>query len=133
MITQYEIEHVLLAKDYSKARKLLKLEAITNINDAVKEKMKAIILNGESFETVMSRMESDDRIHWITSLGKKAAADLLTLGKVQPETMLEMSSLPEADFKEVVRIATSTARKLNEITIEAERDLSVNTIHNSVV
>lgn len=132
MITQYEIEHVLLAKDYSKARKLLKLEAMS-IDDAVKEKMKAVVLNGESFETVMSRMESDDRIHWITVLGKKAAADLLTLGKVQPETMLEMSSLPEVDFKEVVRIATSTARKLNEITIEVERDLSVNTIHNSVV
>jgi len=132
MITQYEIEHVLLAKDYSKARKLLKLEAML-IDDAVKEKIKAVVLNGESFETVMSRMEADDRIHWITVLGKKAAADLLTLGKVQPETMLEMSSLPEVDFKEVVRIATSTARKLNEITIEVERDLSVNTIHNSVV
>jgi hypothetical protein len=132
MITQYEIEHVLLAKDYSKARKLLKLEDMP-IDDAFKEKMKAVVLNGELFETAMSRIESDDRIHWITSLGKKAAADLLTLGKVQPETMLEMSSLPEDDFKEVVKIATSTARKLNEITIEAERDLSINTIHNSVV
>jgi hypothetical protein len=132
MITQYEIEHVLLAKDYSKARKLLKLEDMP-IDDEFKEKMKAVVLNGELFETAMSRIESDDRIHWITSLGKKAAADLLTLGKVQPETMLEMSSLPEDDFKEVVKIATSTARKLNEITIEAERDLSINTIHNSVV
>lgn len=132
MITQYEIEHVLLANEYSKARKLLKLYSLP-IEDAFKERMKEIVLNGESVEAAMSRIESDDRIHWITLLGKKASADLLTLGKVQPETMLEMSALPENDFKEVVKIATSTARKLNEITIEAERDLSINTVHKSIV
>ena len=132
MITQYEIEHVLLANEYSKASKLLKLYSL-DVEDAFKEKMKEKVLNGESVEAVMSRIESDDRMHWITFLGKKASADLLTLGKVQPETMLEMSSLPKEDFKEAVKIATSTARSLNEITIDAERDLSVNTIHKSVV
>jgi hypothetical protein len=132
MITQYEIEHVLLANEHSKARKLLKLNSLT-IDGEIKETIKEKVLNGETVEEVMSRIESDDRMHWITFLGKKAAADLLTLGKVQPETMLEMSALPEKDFREVVKIATSTARNLNDITIEAERDLSVNTIHKSIV
>lgn len=132
MITQYEIEHVLLANEHSKARKLVKLNSLS-IDDAIKDTIKEKVLNGEAVEAVMSRLESDDRMHWITFLGKKAAADLLTLGKVQPETMLEMSALPENDFREVVKIATSTARNLNDITIEAERDLSVNTIHKSIV
>jgi hypothetical protein len=131
MITQYEIEHVLLAKEYSKARKLLKLYEL-NIEDSLKESIKEKILNGETLEEVMSRKESDDRMHWITLLGKRASADLLSLGKVQPETMLEMSSLPNDDFREVVKIATSTARSLNEITIDAERELSLNTIHPSI-
>ncbi len=131
MITQYEIEHVLLAKEYSKARKLLKLYEL-NIEDSFKESIKEKILNGETLEEVMSRKESDDRMHWITLLGKRASADLLSLGKVQPETMLEMSSLPNDDFREVVKIATSTARSLNEITIDAERELSLNTIHPSI-
>jgi hypothetical protein len=132
MITQYEIEHVLLANEHSKARKLIKLNSLS-IDDSLKETIKEKILNGESVEEIMNRAESDDCMHWITFLGKKAAADLLTLGKVQPETMLEMSALPENDFREVVKIATSTARNLNDITIEAERDLSVNTIHKSIV
>lgn len=132
MITQYEIENIYLANCFSKSRKINKLEELNLSDKTLKDKILKNILDGESLEKVLARAENDDKQHWITFLGRKAAADLLTLGKVQPETMLEMSALPKDDFREVVKIATSTARSLNDITIEAERELVVNTIHPSV-
>jgi hypothetical protein len=127
MRTEYEIENIVLGNIFSKARKIAYLRDL-NACEHDFTRLLNKILDGETEEAVMARAESDDRIHWITVLGKRAAADLLTLGKVQPETMLEMSALPIEDFKEVVKIATSTARRLNDITVEAEKELSLNTI-----
>lgn len=132
MLTRYQIENVILGSEYSKARKLMKLETLSADAELLKE-IKEDILAGESVEEVMARAEEDDRTHWITFLGKKAAADLLTLGKVQPETMLEMSLLPEDDFREAVKTATGTARKLNDATIAAEQELNTNTIDQALV
>lgn len=132
MKSEYEIEYILLGNTFSKARKLEKLKTLDSTSVNV-EQLKAKILDGETEEVVLARAEADDRIHWITLLARRAAADLLTLGKVQPETMLEMSALPESDFREVVKIATKTARKLNDITIEAEKELNLNTITSDLV
>lgn len=131
MYTKYQIVNVILANEHSKARKLSKLYTVEADEDLKKE-IAAEILNDETKEEVMARAEADDRLHWITVAGRKAAADLLTLGKVQPEHMLEMASLPLDDFKEAVKIATSTARKLNDTTVEAEKELNLDTIANAV-
>ena len=123
MITRYEVMNVLLANEHSKARKIKKLNTLdltySQIDTYIVE-----ILDGEDFDIVMSRAEEDEKMHWTTLFGKRAAADLLTLGKVQPENMLDMSSLPEDDFKNAIKIATSTARKMNEDTIAAETELN---------
>lgn len=132
MHTKYEILNILLANEHSKSRKLLKLYRIEASDELIKEIEKEI-LNGETKEEVMARAEADDRLHWITVIGRKAAADLLTLGKVQPEHMLEMAALPLADFKEAVKIATSTARNLNTTTVEAEKELNLDTIADAIV
>jgi len=132
MKTEYEILHIDLGNIFSKSRKLAKLKEINESGNNIGN-IKNKILDGETEEAVLARAEADDRIHWITLLGRRAAADLLTLGKVQPETMLEMSALPEADFREVVKIATKTARKLNDITVEAEKELNINTISSELV
>jgi hypothetical protein len=129
MKSEYEIEYIELGNIFSKARKLAKLKEL----GLSTEERTAKILDGETKETVLARAEADDRIHWITLLGRRAAADLLTLGKVQPETMLEMSALPEEDFRDVVKVATSTAKKLNELTVEAEKELNLNTISSELV
>jgi hypothetical protein len=132
MITQYEIEFIELGNCFSKSRKIERLQQLP-IDESLKEKVLKNILDGETLTEVMDRAEEDDKTHWITFLGKKAAADLLSLGKVQPETMLEMSALPKEDFRQVVKIATSTARSMNDITIEAERELATNTIQSALM
>jgi hypothetical protein len=129
METEYEINNIILGNIFSKARKLYMLKML----DLDTPERKEQILDGETEEAVLARAEADDKIHWITLLGRKAAADLLTLGKVQPETMLEMSALPEEDFRAIVKVATGTARKLNDLTVEAEKELNLNTISSELV
>jgi hypothetical protein len=129
MKSEYEIKNIILGNIFSKSRKLAKLKEL-NLET---EELKNEILDGETEESVLSRFESDDRNHWITLLGHRAAADLLTLGKVQPETMLEMSALPTEDFRAVVKVATSTARRLNDLTVEAEKELNLDTIPDELI
>ncbi len=132
MYTKYQIFNVVLANEHSKARKLVKLYSL-DLNDDFKKEIEDEILDSEDKATVMARAEADDRQHWITVIGKKAAVDLLTLGKVQPEHMLEMAALPLDDFREAVKIATGTARKLNDVTADAERELNLDMVTNELV
>lgn len=136
MKTKYEILNIDLGNIFSKARKLQILENNLEFqfyDQEIANQIREEILDGEAVEDVLARAEADDRIHWITLLGRRAAADLLTLGKVQPETMLEMSAFSEADFKEIVKIATGTAKRLNNLTIAAEKELNLDTVTNELI
>jgi hypothetical protein len=123
MKTLYEILNVDLANEFTKNRKA---------------KIAKLICEGDLLEEVLAQIasmeipEDDERHHWITLLGRKAGADLLTIGKVQPENMLAMANLPEEDFKAAVKVATSTARQWNNSTIEAEKELNQETIANTI-
>ena len=124
MKTLYEILNVDLAQEYTKARKLAKL-ATLDAGD-----LKAEV------ETAINEMDipnDDDRLHWIQKLGREAGADLLTLGKVQPENMIKMASLSADDFQECVKVATGSARDWNQLTIGAEKDLNQETIPNTML
>tara|TARA_R100000027_G_C2217342_1_gene84963 strand:- start:211 stop:582 length:372 start_codon:yes stop_codon:yes gene_type:complete len=114
MKTLYEVMNIDLADEYTKARKLAKLATI----DAG-----SVAAEAESAIAELDIPEDDERHHWIQKLGKAAGVDLLTLGKVQPENMLAMAGLGD-DFPEAVKVATGTARRLNQKTIDAEKDLN---------
>lgn len=136
MLTEYEIENIILADEYTKARKLTKLRKIQPNSEEEEEliqKVKEKILNTETEEQVMDKAELEDRIHWIEFYANRVAADLLTLGKVQPENMLALSLIPEKDFVEVVKKATGKANRLNKITIETEKDLNLDLISNELI
>ena len=132
MLTRYQIENIELANEYSKARKLIKLSSL-EVDESILTVIKYSIFDGEYETDVMARAADDDREHWIRAIGKKAAADLLTLGKVQPETMLEMGNLPSEDFREAVKVATGTARQWNNDTVAAEQELNTDTVDDSLV
>ena len=125
MKTLYEVLNVDLAQEYTKERK--------------KEAATALNLDGDLHEKVFAAIDDmvipndDDRLHWIQKLGRAAGADLLTLGKVQPENMLAMASLAEVDFKEAVKIATSAARTWNDYTVQAEKDLNAETMPSTML
>lgn len=125
MKSLYEVINVDLAQEYTKERKLGVLESL-NLNPELQEQAKTAI-------AAMNIPESDERHHWIQKIGRAAGADLLTIGKVQPENMLAMAALGDEDFKEAVKVATSAARKLNEQTIAAEKELNEETIPSTMV
>ena len=125
MKTLYEVLNVDLAQEYTKEHK--------------KEAATALNLDGDLHEKVFAAIDDmvipndDDRLHWIQKLGRAAGADLLTLGKVQPESMLAMASLSKEDYKEAVKIATSAARTWNEYTVSAEKDLNEETMPSTML
>lgn len=126
MKSLYEVLNLDLGQEYTKVRKLAVLDAIsTNLDADLEAEVRAAIAE-------MDIPEDDERHHWIYKIANQAAADLLTLGKVQPENMLAMSSLPDEDFAECVKVATSKARQLNEDTVAAEKTLSADTIPDSM-
>ena len=126
MKTFYEVMNIDLAQEYTKARKLEKLSKLV-IGDAQVE------IAAKTAIEAMDIPEDDDRHHWIQKIGRAMGADLLTIGKVQPENMLAAAALSTEDFKEAVKVATSAARKLNEQTIAAEKELNEETIPSTMV
>lgn len=125
MKTLYEVLNVDLAQEYTKARKKAKVSFLSLMPKLEEEVLLAI--------DEMDIPTDDDRYHWVQTFGRAAGADLLTLGKVQPENMLKMASLGEEDFKECVKVATSSARNWNQHTIAAEKQLNAETIPNTMV
>ena len=127
MKTLYEVLNVDLAQEYTKERKLAAVKKLaTELGSELEAEAKAAIAS-------MDIPESDERHHWVQKLGRAAGADLLTLGKVQPENMLAMASLGEDDFKECVKVATGSARQLNTLTVEAEKELNQETLPSTMV
>ncbi len=131
MFSYYEVKNILLAECYTKSRKLRELNNLfeaNKISTSNYEKIKKEILEEETEKQVESKFDEEDREHWIQYYANKTASDLLTLGKVQPETMLAMSLLPEEDFEEIVKHATIKANSVNTKTMDVEKRINLNSI-----
>lgn len=136
MLSRYEIENVILAEQYTKTRKLLALKLIdadSTSDKSLISQIKKEILDGDTEIVVMKNFEKEESIHWAKFYGHRAAADLLTIGKVQPETMLGLSSLPKEDFIKAIKIATKEAKRMNDTTIEAESELNTDLIPEEMI
>ena len=124
MKTLYEVMNVDLAQQYTKARKLSVLDTIGLDSDLKLE-----------VETAIEAMDipvDDDRHHWIQKLGLVMGADLLTIGKVQPENMLAAAALSKEDFQVAVKVAVKGANDLNQYTIAAETTIKTDTISETI-
>lgn len=125
MKTLYEVMNIDLAKEYTKERKK---EAATSLN-----------LDGDLYKDVFAAIndmdipDNDERHHWIQRIGNTMAADLLTIGKVQPENMLLASSLSKEDFQEAVKVAVKGANDLNQYTVAAEQAIKADVITDKIV
>ena len=125
MKSLYEVLNVDLAQEYTKTRKTEKATSLGMTAELEKQVADAI--------AAMDIPEDDDRHHWIQTFGRAAGADLLTLGKVQPENMLAMASLSADDFQEAVKVATMSAREWNKLTVAAEQTLTESQLPSTMV
>ena len=134
-ISFYQLKNVILAEQYTKSRKLIKLNSLltkSEISQELYAQAKSDLLEDETELSVMESFESEEKEHWVHFYANKTAADLLTLGKVQPETMLAMSLLPAEDFEDVVKYATIKANKINTATVEVEQRINLNSIPSNL-
>lgn len=134
-ISFYQLKNVILAEQYTKSRKLIKLNSLltkSEISQELYAQAKSDLLEDETELSVMESFESEEKEHWVQFYANKTAADLLTLGKVQPETMLAMSLLPAEDFEDVVKYATIKANKINTATVEVEQRINLNSIPSNL-
>lgn len=130
-VSIYELKNIIISQNYTKSRKLQTLMEYRGIEEVPPHVYTTVLhdlLDGETEDAVLSRFEQEDRMHWIHYYANKVSADLLTLGKIQPETMLDMGNLPEEDYEEAVIVATKKANKLNTATVEAERKMNLDII-----
>lgn len=125
MKTLFEVINIDLSQEYTKARKLAALKSLNVEDDILKEATAAI--------ASMDIPEDDERHHWVQKLGNIMAADLLTIGKVQPENMLAASALEKDDFQQAVKVAVKGANNLNQFTIAAEQAIKADTITDKIV
>lgn len=135
-ISYYELKNIINSQNYTKSRKLMILQEfreLPEVSPVVYGKLLSEILDGETEDAVLARFEEEDPAHWVHYYANSVTADLLTLGKVQPETMLAISLLPTEDFQEVIKLATLRANKINTITMEVERKLRLDTVPTEIV
>lgn len=77
---------------------------------------------GESdIEEALARYEEEEPEYWSNHLGRKAAIEILTVGRTRYETMDMMASLPVHAFEEAVRICARYARLITDTTEAAEQ------------
>lgn len=126
MKTLYEVMNIDLAKEYTKERKLAKLATLGILDAKIEADAKDAI-------DALDIPEADERHHWIQRIGNVMAADLLTIGKVQPENMLVASSLCKEDFQEAVKVAVKGANDLNQYTVAAEQAIKADVITDKIV
>lgn len=133
--TRYEIETFVLGAHPSPARKaqvltqeLMKARETSHPDLPVLEAIYKDFSAEHNVEELTKDIESTEEEYWVHRLAKLAAIDILTIGKVQPEHMAYMVSLPDEAFKASVKEATSIAKQLNyevqQIEAELQADLA---------
>ena len=133
--TRFEIETFVLGAHPTPARKAHALQ--TELFQAreqqhpdlpVLEEIYAAFSAEHDVDALIADLNSSEEEYWVNRLGKLAAIDILTIGKVQPEHMSYMVALEDEAFAACVKTATSIAKQLNyevqQIEAELQADLA---------
>jgi hypothetical protein len=128
--TRFEIETFVLGAHPTNARKaqvlmadLLQARAQKHPDLPVLEAIYADFAAKNDVTALLENIEAEEEEYWVKRLGRLAAIDILTIGKVQPEHMNYMASLSDEAFAACVKTATSLAKELNDSVKEIEAEL----------
>lgn len=128
--TRFEIETFVLGTHPTPARKaqalmadLLQARAEEHPDLPVLEAVYADFAKEHDVTALLNSIEEQEEEYWVKRLGRLAAIDILTIGKVQPEHMSYMASLGDEAFAACVKTATSMAKELNDSVQQIEAEL----------
>jgi len=96
------------------------------------EIIKDIVPDLESMEKYKSNNEIEERNYWVARLGKQAAMDLLTIGRVGQGNMDSIAMMPIDDQKATIKAAIKYNKTLSEgieyLEQESTKELSLNKV-----
>jgi len=133
--TRFEIETFVLGAHPTPARKaharqteLFQAREQQHPDLPVLEEIYTAFSAEHDVDALIADINSSEEEYWVNRLGKLAAIDILTIGKVQPEHMNYMVALEDEAFAACVKTATSIAKQLNyevqQIEAELQADLA---------
>ena len=73
----------------------------------------------------LSDIEGTEAAYWTQRLGREAAVDLLSKGRVSPEVMSRAILLDETNYMEFTKTCTTIGKVINDITMQVEREMGV--------
>ena len=135
--TRFEIETFVLGSHPTASRKAqaitVELEAAKAANHPDLPVLQAVyddFAANNNVEELLANIEAEEEQYWIERLAKLAAIDILTIGKVQPETMHHMAALSDDAFAASVKSATVLAKTLNENVRQIEAELATDLVQD---
>lgn len=79
----------------------------------------------ENLEMLVETWQDSEQEYWVNQLGKVAALEILTLGKVSLETMNQLVKLPEDAYITATQICVKLANAVKQATVNAEEAIGV--------
>ncbi len=135
--TRFEIETFLLGSHPTNARKAQALTAELEAAKANQHPDLPVIqavyddfAAKHDMNSLMDNIEAEEEQYWIEKLARLAAIDILTIGKVQPETMHHMVAMSDEAFAASVKTAATLAKTLNEEVRQIEAELGADLVED---
>lgn len=79
----------------------------------------------EKLLELINGREDAEQEYWVNHLGKKAAIEVLTIGKPSIETLTKMVKLPEDAYVKATQLCVRLANKIKAATVRAEEAIGV--------
>jgi hypothetical protein len=92
-----------------------------------KEKIESILSSqdDDKLKNAVANWEKVEVDYWVDTLGKIAAIEILTYGKVSYDTMMKMVKLPEEMYIKATQVCVKLANKIKETTVSAEEAIGL--------
>ena len=119
-ISRFEIEHIILGglSPLKKLRKIEELKQSCTTEETYKltilDKLELELKETHSIDDLISTFEADEKKILLENYSRLIAIDLITIGKVQPENMLTIATLPNEDFAYCIKESQIIAKDLNQ-------------------
>lgn len=100
-----------------------------NVLLAEKQKIEEILADQdiEKMNNAVANWEKVEADYWADTLGKVAAIEILTNGKLTYDTMMKMAKLPESLYIKSSQICVQLANTIKQKTVEAEEAIGLMT------
>ena len=79
----------------------------------------------DNLESAILNFEALEKQYWINTLGKRAAVEILSVGRISVETMDKLLRLPEELYIKATQVCVTLANAVDESTRQAEEDVGI--------